>query len=116
VAAKDKVYILDQITPKPGRAKDVAKLYMDTYAPGAKSRGMTLEFSLIAPPMYLENQSNVLYFLWSVEGVGGWWASQMQSRVDDAIGDWWRDLELLIESRRRDFPADLADVARLTNV
>src|SRR5438132_1334627 len=112
----DKVYILDQITPKIGRAKDVAKVYMDTYVPGAKARGMTLELSLIAPPMWLENQANVLYFLWSVEGVAGWWSSQMKSRVDDGVSDWWRDLEPLIESRRRDFPADLTDIARLTNV
>jgi hypothetical protein len=111
-----KVYIVDQVVAKPGRAKEFLQLYQESYVPAAKARGMMLEFTWAGPPMWLKNQSNVLYFIWSTAGVAGWWSSQMKARLDDTVGDWWKNAQPLVASRRRDFVADVNDVAGLCDV
>jgi len=116
MANDETVYILDQVTPKPGRAQDFLKTYMERYAPGAVGRGMKLEFTWVAPPVWLDNQSNTLFFIWSIRGVKGWWSMEMQARVDPSLADWWRDAALMIETRSRSFMANVCDIASLTNV
>jgi hypothetical protein len=110
------IYMLDQVTPKPGRAQEFHKTYMEGYAPGAKARGMKLEFSWMAPPMWLENSANTIYFVWSVKNLKDWWRVQMQARLDVSLPDWWRSIEPMIECRERKFLAAVSDVAVLSNV
>ena len=46
---KETIFIQDQITARPGKAKEVLAAYMERYAPAAKEeRGMTLVSRLIA--------------------------------------------------------------------
>src|SRR6201996_5088309 len=75
VEHKETIYIQDQITAKPGKAKEVLAAYMDRYAPAAKEeRGMTLVSRLITPPMWLndqDDQGNTLYITWTVQGRAG---------------------------------------------
>jgi hypothetical protein len=110
------IYILDQVTPKPGRAQEFHKAYMEGYAPRAKARGMKLEFSWITPPMWLENNANTIYFVWSVKSLTDLWRAQMQSRLDMSLPDWWRGTEPMIEYRCRNFLAAVSDIEALTNV
>jgi hypothetical protein len=49
----EKIYIVDRITSKPGHGRKFLELYMQRYAPGARERGMTHEFTLVAPPLGL---------------------------------------------------------------
>ena len=114
--ANETIYILDQVTPKAGRAQEFLKAYMDRYAPGAAARGMKHEFTWIGPPMWLENQPNTLFFIWSVQGAPAWWAMEHQARRDPSVMDWWREADTMIETRRRSFLSNVSDVASLTNV
>jgi hypothetical protein len=110
------IYLLDQVVPKAGRGQQFLNAYMQRYAPGAEARGMKLEFTWITPPLWLDNQVNTLFFIWSMRGVAGWWAMQMHARRDPSLADWWRDAEQMIESRQRRFLANISDVTSLTHV
>jgi len=114
--ANETIYILDQITPKAGRAEEFLKAYMARYAPGAAARGMKHEFTWVGPPMWLENQPNTLFVIWSVQGAPAWWAMEHQARRDPSVIDWWRDADAMVETRRRSFLSNVSDVASLTNV
>jgi hypothetical protein len=117
VASDETVYILDQVTPKPGRAQEFMKSYVEHYVPGAEARGMKRAFTWVTPPVWLDNQTNTLFFIWSVKGTAGWWATQMAARLDPSfVIDWWRSAEPMIETRRRYCLADVSDVASLTHV
>jgi hypothetical protein len=110
------IYMLDQVTPKPGRAQAFLKAYMDEYAPRVVERGLKLEHTWVTPPTWLENQSNTLFFIWSVKGLPAWWEMQFKARWDQFLPDWWRDQAPNIEERRRCHLTDVTDVAELTNV
>lgn len=115
-AGQGTIYILDQITPKPGRAKEVFDLYMEKYAPKARERGMTLVHRLVAPPMWLKEQSNTLFIMWTVQGAGAWWRMSHIGRRDPTVAGFWKEIEPLIENRHRCFPSDVADMESLGNV
>jgi len=113
---EEPIYLLDQITPKAGQAEAFLKAYMERYAPNAKSRGLKHEFTWVAPPMWLDNQPNTLFIVWSVKGAGAWWAMEHSARRDPAIIEWWREADMMIESRRRSFASNVSDIASLTDV
>jgi hypothetical protein len=115
--AEQTVYILDQVTPKPGMAKQFLDTYMEKYAPAARERGMTLEKVLVAPPMWLEDQSNQLFIMWSVQGPAAWWGMSHQGRRNPAVAAFWEEEAApLILSRSRCFPAEASSVEALCNV
>ena len=117
---KETIYILDQITARPGKAKEVLAAYMDRYAPAAKEeRGMTLVSRLITPPMWLndqDDQGNTLVITWSVQGAPAWWNMSFHGRRNPAVAEFWKSIEPLIATRHRSFLSDIADVESLCNV
>ena len=115
-AGQETIYILDQITPKPGRARDVLDLYMEKYAPKARERGMTLLHRWVAPPMWLDEQSNTLFIVWTVQGAKAWWQMSFLGRRDPTVAGFWDEIEPLIEKRHRSFSSDVTDVESLCDV
>lgn len=98
------VYVIDQVTPRPGMAQQLLAAYLERYAPGAKARGMTLEHSWVAPPVWLADGSNTLTFVWSLQGAASWWATTAAARQDPAVTDWWwNEAAPMIASRQRSF-------------
>ena len=113
----EKIFIVDQITSKPGAGHKLLDAYTQRYVPGGKERGMTLEHTWVAPPVWLEDGSNTLFFVWSVEGVAQVWASLVGPRRTSAAEEWWwKDAAELIASRERFFLSNPSDIASLTNV
>jgi hypothetical protein len=110
------IYIVDHVTAKPGRAQAFLDAYMERYAPAAKERGMTLVSRLVAPPMWLTDQSNTLLITWTVEGAGAWWGMSHQGRRNPAVREFWESVGGLIEKRHRSFFSDVADVESICDV
>jgi hypothetical protein len=111
------VYIVDQIIPKPGLGRAFLDAYTQRYAPGARERGMTLEHTWVAPPVWLEDGSNTLFFVWSVKGAKGVWGSLIGGRRGSALDEWWwKDAAEMVVSRERFFLSNPSDIASLTNV
>ncbi len=111
------VYIVDQITTKPGAGRAFLDAYTQRYAPGARERGMTLEHTWVAPPVWLEDGSNTLFFVWSVKGAKEVWGSLIGGRRGSALDDWWwKDAAEMIMARERFFLSNPSDIASLTNV
>jgi hypothetical protein len=112
------VFIVDQITAKPGMARAFIDAYTERYVPNAKGRGMTLEHSWVAPPVWLEDGSNTLFFVWSVKGgAKGVWGSLIEGRRGNTLDEWWwKDAASMIVNRERFFLSNPSDIAGLTNV
>jgi hypothetical protein len=110
------IYILDQVTAKPGQAQAFLAAYMEHYAPAARGRGMTLVHRWITPPLWLKEQSNTLHIVWTVQGAAAWWAMSQRGRGDPTVRDFWDSIEPLIETRHRSFLSDVADVESLCDV
>ena len=100
------VYIVDQVTSKPGAGRAFLDAYMQRYAPGAKERGMTLEHTWVAPPVWLEDGSNTLFFVWSVKGVsaGLGLSGGVRARTSAAEDWWWKEAAEMIATPRAVFP------------
>jgi L-rhamnose mutarotase len=115
--ADESIYIVDQITAKPGMGRIFLDAYMQRYAAGAKERGMTLEHTWVAPPVWLEDQSNTLFIVWSVKGAKGVWDSLISSRRVPSVDDWWwKEAAPMIAARERYFLSNPSDIASLTDV
>jgi hypothetical protein len=115
-AGNETIYILDQVTPKPGQAEAFLAAYMEKYAPAARARGMTLVHRWVAPPMWLKEQSNTLFIIWTVQGARAWWQMSFLGRRDPAVSGFWEEIEPMIEKRHRSFLSDVADVESLCHV
>ena len=94
-AHNETIYILDQVTVKPGRAQDFLADYMERYAPAARARGMTLVHRWVTPPMWLREQSNTLHIIWTVQGAPAWWSMSHQGRRNPAVRGFWESVEPL---------------------
>jgi hypothetical protein len=110
------IYILDEVTVKPGQAQDFLAAYMERYAPAARERGMTLVHRWVTPPMWLKEQSNTLHIIWTVQGAPAWWGMSHQGRRNPAVKAFWNSVEPLVEKRHRSFLSDVADVESICNV
>ncbi len=110
------VYLIDDIVAAPGKGREVLETYRTGYAPAAEARGMKLEKIIISPPMWLDEASNRLTAIWTVEGAAGWWGQAVQSRYDPGVGAFWQSLGDRIVSRTRHFGGADADVEALSNV
>jgi hypothetical protein len=109
------VYLIDDLLAAPGKGRELLAAYRERYVPGGVARGMTLEKVIVSPPVWLEEASNRLTILWTVEGPGGWWGQAAQSRYDPAVAQFWASIQDLVVSRRRHFGAADADVAELAD-
>lgn len=108
-----RIYILDEIIVKPGRAAEYREAYEYNYMPGARGRGMQLEQSWRNPPVQdIDELPTTFYFLWSVEGVEGWWRMRM-SRNEDGSDQrfekhrWWLQSDQMTLERKRTFLSDM---------
>lgn len=102
-----RVFILDEIVVRPGLAREYRRNYRIRYMPGAERRGMRLEGAWQHPPgQDYEELPTTLYYLWSVEGVEGWWAMRL-SRGPDGSDErfeklaWWEESEAMTLARKR---------------
>ena len=101
------IFILDEVTVKPGLAKQFDDAYRSGYMPTAEERGMVLRHTWQSPPGFTPSEVAVTYYyVWSVEGVDGWWKMRLTKRPDGSDSRyeklaWWQSVSDLIESRKR---------------
>lgn len=114
--AEPTIYIVDEVVTKPGQARGFIDRYLAEYAPGAERRGMTLDRVLVSPPIWLPDQENTVTITWTVPGVGAWWQMTAMGRHDASIGEFWTEIEQLLQSRSRRMTAAADDVDGLNNV
>lgn len=114
--ANETIYVMDELVARPGTARALLDAYMARYAPGARARGMTLERVLVSPPMWLEDQSNMITISWTLQGVPAWWQMTAMGRTDPAVTAWWEEADAMLVSRKRSFASADADVEALSNV
>jgi hypothetical protein len=103
----ERIFILDEILVKAGQAAAYRSAYCTSYVPGAERRGMRLEGAWQSPPARdYDELPATLYFLWSVEGVSGWWRMRL-SRKEDGSDErfeklrWWQASDGMTISRKR---------------
>lgn len=72
-AQTPEVLVINRCMTKPGDGEAFLNDYLETYAPIAEGLGAELVDTLVAPPLWLAEDSNVLMFVWKVAGVGGSW-------------------------------------------
>ena len=110
------IFLLDQLVSSAGQGKSLHDLYLADYAPGATTRGMTLEQTLVSPPLWLTDGVNRLFFLWSLADTAAFWRKNNLGRRDPEVVATWARIDALCESRRRDTLADLMDFTALADV
>jgi len=110
------VFVIDRVVTKPGCAKTFVDTYLAEYAPGARSRGMTLCDVLVSPPIWSDDLANVVTVTWTLPHVQAWWEMTWQGRPDPALGEWWSRIDELVSERSRSFAAAADDVDGLCDV
>lgn len=111
------VFVIDDLTAKPGRGEALQRAYLERYAPGAARRGMKLVHQWVSPPYWLPDGSNRLLFVWTVPGPGGAWRMKHSGRQDPELVAWWtQEAPRLVEVRTRAICAEAADLAELADV
>jgi len=111
------VFVIDDLTAKPGQGEALLRAYLDRYVPGASRRGMTLVHQLVSPPYWLPDGSNRLLFFWTVPGPAGVWAMKHTGRQDPELAAWWtEEAPRLVAARTRAICAEVADLPELSRV
>jgi len=111
------IWIVDDITVRPGKGPDFVQAYMSQYAPGAVQRGMTLANRMVDPALWLQDQPNRILFVWTVPDAAAVWNCKYAARQDPAVLKWWRDqAPPFIQSRSRMIMGDVDDLQELSNV
>jgi hypothetical protein len=111
----DRIFILDEITVKPGHAAAYRQAYRTAYVPAAERRGMRLEGAWQNPPgLDYDELPATLYFLWSVEGVSGWWKMRLSRKPDGSDERfeklrWWQESDRMTLSRKRSLLSRMAE-------
>lgn len=107
-----RIFILDEIVVKPGLAPAYRQAYREGYMPGAERRGMRLEGAWQNPPgQDFAELETTLYYMWSVDGVAGWWAMR-RSRTPEGLDErydkhaWWQESDRMVVRRERKFLTD----------
>lgn len=92
------VYVIDRVVTKPGQARVFVDRYLAEYAPGARSRGMTLERVLVSPPIWFDDRSNTVTVTWSLPDPQAWWqmtwrAGRIRHWANGGrrSANWWRN-------------------------
>jgi hypothetical protein len=104
-----RIFILDEIVVKPGQAGAYRDAYRSGYMSAAERRGMKLEGAWQNPPGHdFAELETTLYYLWSVDGVAGWW-NMRRSKTPEGADEryakhaWWQDSDLMVVRRDRKF-------------
>jgi hypothetical protein len=114
--ADGQVFVIDRVVTKPGCAREFVNAYLAQYAPGARSRGMTLCGVLVSPPIWSEDLSNTVIISWTVPSAQAWWEMTWKGRPDPALGEWWSQISELVAERSRSVAAAADDVNGLCDV
>lgn len=110
------VFVIDRLEAKPGDGPALLEEYLTFYAPRAEACYAELVTTRVAPPCWLDTDSNTLEFTWKVAGIGGCWGIDSPLRADAEVVQWWRDLRDRVVSLDRSYFADPADLEVLCNV
>lgn len=97
------IYMVDEITLKPGRLRAFNAAFAKDYLPRAKERGLALIGSWITPPMEMKGEANTVVVLWGIDGLDGFWRQRKGVSQDPAIKAWWAKVAPSIASRSRRF-------------
>lgn len=114
--ADGEVFVIDRVITRPGCAKRFVDTYLAEYAPGARDRGMTLRDVLVSPPIWFDDQPNVITVTWTLPSPQGWWEMTWKGRPDATLGAWWEGVAELVVERTRSVAAAAADVDGLCDV
>ncbi|MDC3727463.1 Uncharacterised protein [Rhodococcus rhodochrous] len=114
--ADEKIFVVDRVVTKPGCARTFVDRYIAEYVPGGRGRGMTLDRILVTPPVWSDDETNVVTIMWSVDGVNSWWNMTRQGRRDPELGRWWSDMDQYVTERSRTMAAQAADIEGLADV
>jgi hypothetical protein len=114
--ADGRVFVIDRVVTKPGCARRFVDSYLAEYAPGARSRGMTLCDVLVSPPIWSDDISNTVTITWTLPSAQALWEMTWQGRPDPALGEWWSWIGELVTERSRSFAAAADDVEGLCDV
>ena len=114
---KEKLYVVDTFKPKPGDGKKFLDDYMETYRPMAENAGMTLVNSTIAPPMWLDNDSNTIQIIWTLDDIAvACWAMSSATRYNPEYVEWCAAVRKRVTSRDRSYFASEEYMEVLNNV
>lgn len=114
--AEGEVFVIDRVVSRPGRAREFIDKYLAEYAPGARERGMTLRSLLVSPPIWYEDQPNIVTVTWSLPSAHAWWEMTWKGRPNPQLGAWWDSVDALILQRDRTAAAAYEDIERLCDV
>jgi hypothetical protein len=114
--AGGQVFVIDRVVTKPGCARTFVDTYLAEYAPGARSRGMTLRDVLVSPPIWSEDLVNTVIISWTLPSAQAWWEMTWKGRPDPALGEWWSRISELVTERSRHFAGAADDVDGLCDV
>lgn len=114
--AEGEVFVIDRVVTRPGCARRFVDAYLAEYAPGARARGMTLRDILVSPPIWFDDDSNVITATWTLPSAQAWWQMTWKGRPDPALGEWWSRIGELVVERSRSFAAAADDVDGLCDV
>jgi hypothetical protein len=116
-AAPPPVFVIDDLSARPGQGEALQRAYLERYAKGAAQRGMTLVHQWVSPPYWLPDGSNRLLFVWTVPGPAGVWAMMHAGRQDPELVAWWtEEAPRLVATRTRSICAEASDLAGLADV
>lgn len=101
----DEVFVVDRVVTAPGCAQRFIDAYLAGYAPGARGRGMTLRDVLVSPPIWFDDQTNVVTITWTLRDAAAWWQMTWHGRSDPTLAQWWDSITDLIVSRERSVAA-----------
>lgn len=114
--ADGRIFVIDRVVTRPGCARKFVETYLAEYAPGARSRGMTLRDVLVSPPIWFMDQSNTVTITWTLPSAQAWWEMTWKGRPDPTLGLWWDQIEELVAERSRSVAAAADDVDGLCDV
>ena len=110
------VHIIDRVEVRPGHGREFVDAYLADYAPRARDRGLTLDRILVSPPVWMDDEPNVVTAIWSAAGPAGWWRAAIDARYDPESAGWWERMAPLVLTRTRSSAAAATDVEALCDV
>ena len=106
----------DQAAPADAAAPATVYIYdeyLEKIVPWGEAQGAEFMGALVAPPIWMPMDSNVLTFTWKAAGTGGCWVF---ARNRGEIYDTWLDLRQRVIEQDRSYFADPSDFEELANV
>lgn len=114
---EEKVYVVDTFMPKPGDGKAFLDDYLKTYRPMAENAGMTLHSTTVAPPMWLDSDSNTIQVIWTLDDLAvAAWAMSSATRYNPEYVEWCAAVRKRVVSRDRSYFASEEYMEVLNNV